>query len=53
MMKKASERKIETSILTEKLEKKKRLEEEGQDNKAKFVTKAYEQQINLNKKKWR
>jgi len=49
-MKKASERKIETSILTEKLEKKKRLEEEGQDNKAKFVTKAYEQQINLNKK---
>ena len=39
MKKQADKRKIETSIITERLEKKKRLEEDGQD-KAKFVTKA-------------
>jgi|LauGreDrversion4_2_1035121.scaffolds.fasta_scaffold958190_2 hypothetical protein len=40
MKKQAEKRKIETSIITERVEKKKRLEEEGQD-KSKFVTKAY------------
>jgi hypothetical protein len=41
MKKQAEKRKIETSIITEKVEKKKRLEEEEGQDKAKFVTKAY------------
>ena len=40
MKKQVEKRRIETSIITEKMEKKKRLEEEGQD-KSKFVTKSY------------
>ena len=39
MKKHADKRKIETSIITEKMERKKRLEEEGQD-KSKFITKS-------------
>ena len=37
----ADKRKIEASIVTEKIEKKKRLQEEGGQDKSKFVTKSY------------
>ena len=49
-MKAANKRKIEQSIILEKVEAKKRKEEHNDvENKARFVTKAYEEKLQLNK----